>query len=72
VYCGAVRFGFAVLGAGTLVDGLYHAAPDAPFSQLLGPEGFNAHLIIFVGMVLVLVSVALQGLRTPRRTTRME
>jgi hypothetical protein len=63
-----VRPGLLVLSAGTLVDGLYHALPDSSFGRLLGPEGVNAHLIIFVGMLLVLAHVLLQGLRTPRRT----
>ncbi len=64
-----VRPGLLVLSLGTLVDGLYHAAPDAAFGHLLGPEGINAHLVIFVGMLLVLGHVLRQGLRTPRRTT---
>ena len=67
-----MRTGVLVLSAGALVDGLYHAAPDSPLSGLLGAEGFNAHLLIFVGMLLVLSHVLLQGLRAPRRTTPSE
>jgi hypothetical protein len=63
-----VRPGLLVLSAGTLVDGFYHALPDSSFGRLLGPEGTTAHLIIFVGMLMVLGHVLLQGLRTPRRT----
>jgi hypothetical protein len=64
-----MRPGLLVLSFGALVDGLYHAAPQAAFGQLLGTDGLNAHLVIFVGMLLVLGHVLLQGLRTPRRTT---
>jgi hypothetical protein len=39
---------------------------------LLGPAGFNAHLVIFVGMLLVLAHLLRQGLRTPRRATPSE
>jgi hypothetical protein len=63
-----VRPGLVVLSFGTLVDGLYHAVPDTPFGQVLGPDGFTAHLVIFVGMLLVLGHVLRQGLRAPRRT----
>jgi hypothetical protein len=64
-----VRPGLLVLSFGALIDGLYHAAPEAPFGQVLGADGMNAHLVIFVGMLLVLGHVLLQGLRSPRRTT---
>ena len=67
-----MRPGLVVLTFGTLVDGVYHAAPDAPFGQLLGPEGINAHLVIFLGMLLILGHVLRQGLRAPRRTTPSE
>ena len=67
-----MRPGLVVLAFGTLVDGVYHAVPDAPLGQLLGPAGFNAHLVIFVGMLLVLGHLLRQGLRTPRRTTPSE
>jgi hypothetical protein len=67
-----VRPGLVVLSFGTLLDGVYHAAPDAAVGQWLGPEGFHAHLVIFVGMLLVLGHVLRQGLRAPRRTTPSE
>ena len=67
-----VRPGLVVLSAGALVDAVYHAAPDSPLGAVLGPEGVNAHLIIFVGMLIVLASVLLQGLRTPGRETRSQ
>ncbi len=72
LYCGAVRPGLVVLSAGALTDALYHAAPDSPLGGLFGPEGFTAHLVIFVGMLIVLASVLLQGLRAPRRSTRTQ
>ena len=67
-----MRPGLLVLSIGTLIDGVYHAAPDAPLSSLLGADGFNAHFIIVVGMLLVLGHVLRQGLRAPRRTTPSE
>ena len=67
-----VRPGLVVLSAGALVDALYHAAPDSPLGGLLGPEGYYAHLVIFLGMLIVLASVLLQGLRAPGRATRSQ
>jgi hypothetical protein len=58
-----------VLVGGMFVDALYHAAPSSPMSGLVGPDGHNAHLLIFVGMLLVMASVIRQGLRGPVRTT---
>lgn len=64
-----MRPGLAILSAGAFVDAVYHAAPDSPFGALLGPEGMTAHLIIFLGMLVVVSSLLLQGARTPRRKT---
>ena len=45
---------------GTTLDLFYHVAPPAwlpTIEQYLGPDGSRAHLITFVGMVLILASV---------------
>jgi hypothetical protein len=64
-----VRPGLVVLSAGALIDALYHAAPDSPLGGLLGPDGSYAHLVIFAGMLIVLASVLLQGVRRPGRVS---
>ena len=58
-----------VLASGTLVDALYHAMPSAPLSALGGADGHTAHLIIFLGMLLVVLSLLRQALRGPARTS---
>jgi glucose uptake protein GlcU len=60
-----VRAGLVVLVAGALGDFLYHALPDT-FAPLFGADGFRAHLVTFVGMLIMLVGVFRQGLTQPR------
>lgn len=58
----------ATFAIGTILDLFYHAAPAAWLStidQYLGPDGSRAHLITFVGMVLIL-GIVLDAAFTPR------
>ena len=55
-----------LLASGLFADLLYHALGDA-----LDPRvGSAAHLVVLVGMILVVLSVAAQGLRTGNTTHR--
>jgi hypothetical protein len=60
-----VQAGLLVLFLGAAGDLAYHALP-ATFEPLLGLEGYRAHLITFVGMLVMLVGVIRQGLSQPR------
>jgi hypothetical protein len=61
------RFGLLVLAAGLVADLAYHALPLVT-APLLGADGLRAHLVVFVGMLLVVGGLVQQGLRagTPR------
>ena len=61
-----VRIGLVVLAVGALADLAYHASPDS-LQPLLGAEGFRAHLVTFVGMLVMLIGVFRQGLARPVR-----
>jgi hypothetical protein len=56
-----VRAGLLLLSVGFLADLAYHALP-LTLAPLLGAEGFRAHLLTFVGMLVMLVGVIRQGL----------
>jgi len=52
--------GLATFAIGTILDLFYHLAPAAwlpAVEQYLGPDGSRAHLITFVGMVVILATV---------------
>lgn len=62
-------FGLGVFGVGSCLDLAFHAAPLAwqPFlERYLGPAGVNAHLITFVGMLLVLATLLQTALGSGR------
>jgi hypothetical protein len=56
-----VRAGLVLLSVGFVADLAYHAVPLI-LAPLLGVEGFRAHLLTFVGMLVMLVGVIRQGL----------
>jgi hypothetical protein len=49
------RFGLFLLAFGLLADLFLHAS---------GADGYPAHVLVFVGMLLVIVGVVYQGLRS--------
>jgi hypothetical protein len=52
--------GLGVFATGALLDLAYHAAPpdlQVVAGRYLGAGGFNAHLVTFVGMVLIAVAL---------------
>lgn len=52
--------GLLVFVVGAMLDVMYHAAPAAwhPFLEsYLGPDGQNAHILTFVGMIWIVVAV---------------
>ena len=63
-----MRSGLLVLVLGAVADLAYHASPDT-LQPLFGPEGFRAHLVTFVGMLVMLVGAIRQGL-SARGTSR--
>ena len=61
LYLGALIFGL-----GGLLDIAYHVAPASDRARLLawlGPDGVFAHEVTLAGMVLVVVSLVLAGVR---------
>lgn len=61
------RLGLLVLLLGAAGDLTFHALPDtAALQPLLGADGYRAHLVTFVGMLVMLVGVFRQGLATSR------
>lgn len=56
-----VRLGLLLLSVGFVADLTYHALP-VTFEPLLGAEGFRAHLLTFIGMLVMLIGVIRQGL----------
>jgi hypothetical protein len=65
------KLGFAVIVLGFAADVVAHFGPavDHHHGGVTGPE-LSAHLVIFVGMVLVLVGVLIDGVRSGRRSAR--
>jgi hypothetical protein len=66
----ASQAGLAVLGFGILYDLVLHAGAgfDHHHDGMSGPE-ISAHLVIFAGMVLLLLGVVVDGVRSIRRTS---
>ena len=63
------RVGLLILAFGLFGDLTYHALPDLS-APLFGAEGLRAHLVVFVGMLLVVSGVLRQGLvGTHRKST---
>jgi hypothetical protein len=61
------RLGLLVLLLGAAGDLTFHALPEtAALQPLLGPDGYRAHLVTFVGMLVMLVGVFRQGLSRSR------
>jgi alkylation response protein AidB-like acyl-CoA dehydrogenase len=57
------RLGLVVLLAGAVGDLTFHALPQTDALQaLLGVDGYRAHLVTFVGMLVMLVGVFRLGL----------
>jgi hypothetical protein len=57
-----IKLGLLVLLVGATGDLTYHALPQANLQAWLGVQGYYAHLITFVGMLVMLIGVLRQGL----------
>ena len=65
------RLGLLVLLLGAAGDLTFHALPEtAALQPLLGADGYRAHLVTFVGMLVMLVVVFRQGLSSARSRSR--
>jgi hypothetical protein len=65
------RLGLLVLLLGAAGDLTFHALPDTGALQpLLGVDGYRAHLVTFVGMLVMLVGVFRQGLQAKQSRSR--
>jgi hypothetical protein len=65
------RLGLLVLLLGAAGDLAFHALPDtAALQPLLGGDGYRAHLVTFVGMLVMLVGVVRQGLSSKQSRSR--
>lgn len=65
---GVSRIGLVVIALAVLADIVAHATPglDGDHAGVTGPE-LSAHAAIFLGMVLVLAGVVIDGARSMRR-----
>ena len=62
------RLGLLIIGFGMIADLVAHLDPglDHDHGHMTGPQ-VSAHLVVFLGMVLVLASVVTDGVRSSRR-----
>lgn len=63
------RFGLIVMGVGIVADLIAHLDPglEHEHGTMTGPQ-VSAHLVVFLGMVVVLAGVVIDGVRSGRRT----
>jgi hypothetical protein len=63
------KIGFAVMVLGIAADLVAHLDPalDDHHGGVIGPE-LSAHLVVFLGMVLVLIAIVIDGVRSGRRS----
>lgn len=63
------RLGLIVMALGIIADLIAHLDPglEHDHGTITGPQ-VSAHLVIFLGMVVVLASVVVDGVRTGRRS----
>jgi hypothetical protein len=63
------KIGFAVMVLGIAADLVAHLDPALGDHQggVTGPE-LSAHLVVFLGMVLVLIAIVIDGVRSGRRS----
>jgi hypothetical protein len=63
------RFGLMVMGFGIVADLIAHLDPglDHGHGTMTGPQ-VSAHLVVFLGMVVVLASVVIDGVRRGRHS----
>jgi hypothetical protein len=61
-----VRIGFVVVSSGLAGDIVAHTWPTLA-EPILGSGGYGAHLVTFVGMLLVVGGLLLQGLHQSRK-----
>jgi hypothetical protein len=62
-HCGVfalARVGLIILALGLFADLVYHSLPDLT-EFVFGSGGVRAHLVVFVGMVVVICGVVQQG-----------
>jgi hypothetical protein len=68
-----IKLGLLALVVGATGDLIFHGLPQADLQTWLGPEGYYAHLVTFVGMLVMLIGVIRQGLpeksRSPQRVS---
>ena len=64
------KLGLLVLIVGATGDLTYHALPQAELQAWLGAEGYYAHLVTFVGMLVMLIGVIRQGLSEKSRSSK--
>jgi len=66
----ASKAGLGVIGIGALADLIAHLDPGlASTTGALTGAQLSAHLVTFLGMVLVLIGVVVDGMRPDRRAT---
>jgi hypothetical protein len=58
---GLVRCGLLILALGLFADLAYHSLPELS-ANVFGSEGVRAHLVVFVGMLVVVSGLVQQGL----------
>jgi hypothetical protein len=72
---GLAKAGALVMALGLLLDIVQHTVVDHHHEAVVGafPVGEHlAHLVVLIGMVLVLVGIVADGVRTQRRQRRHE
>lgn len=65
----------AVFAVGAGLDVVYHVAPvslQPALARYLGSDGSNAHLVTFIGMLLILATVLQSAVRPRRRFEEKE
>jgi hypothetical protein len=62
------RYGLLIIGLGIVADLVAHLGPgvDHDHGLLTGPQ-LSAHFVVFLGMVLVLAAVVIDGVRASHR-----
>lgn len=65
------RFGLLIIGLGIVADLIAHLSPGLDHNRgpITGPQ-LSAHFVVFLGMVLVLVSVVIDGVRASHLVPR--
>ncbi len=70
-----MQAGLVILALGGSLDMIYHTVPAGwlgPLEIYLGQEGYNAHVVTLVGMLVTLAGVLLSRWSFNRRRSRMQ